>query len=162
MLLNKFLVSEQGQYFRQPHIQNCNCARCKRKKYDHEYYLKNKEKILRRIQLYRQNHYLDYLQYRRDKHRYERYGISEIDFQRLIKQQKNQCAICHKPFVGTPCIDHSHVTRKIRGLLCKKCNLAVGLFEEKGIEFAKAIWQYLREENQGFHWLIERKKPDGK
>jgi hypothetical protein len=33
------------------------------------------------------------------------------------------CAICQQPMLGTPHADHSHVTGKFRGWLCRRCNV---------------------------------------
>ena len=37
------------------------------------------------------------------------------------------CELCGGGFDGKKCIDHSHKTEKIRGVLCNKCNTALGL-----------------------------------
>jgi hypothetical protein len=34
----------------------------------------------------------------------------------------NRCAICRKEFKQRPNLDHDHVSNKVRGLLCDKCN----------------------------------------
>ena len=52
-------------------------------------------------------------------------------FANMVKQQRGKCAICGIDFVGNPAIDHDHKTKKIRGLLCKKCNSGLGFFNEK-------------------------------
>lgn len=62
------------------------------------------------------------------------YGISTEDFEIILLSQNNCCAICHinqndlsfnkKKYL---CVDHCHITGKIRGLLCDKCNRGIGL-----------------------------------
>lgn len=54
------------------------------------------------------------------------YGVSVDDYQRMYDDQRGCCAICFAPFAGKGCIDHDHDTGRVRGLLCKPCNLAVG------------------------------------
>lgn len=59
------------------------------------------------------------------------YGLDEYSYQQLYSSQKGLCAICHKPPKGKGKyavlhIDHCHETGKVRGLLCMKCNLAIG------------------------------------
>lgn len=49
----------------------------------------------------------------------------------LLKTQK-LCTICNKESADERSlhIDHDHVTGKFRGLLCNKCNTALGLFND--------------------------------
>jgi hypothetical protein len=63
------------------------------------------------------------------------YGISLKDYENLYIRQNGMCAICHHPepvksrlFLS---VDHDHKTGRVRGLLCSKCNMALGLFEDK-------------------------------
>lgn len=57
-----------------------------------------------------------------------KYGLSEDDFQELLAAQDGKCAGC-----GTTeklCVDHDHETRKVRGLLCRKCNATLGFVND--------------------------------
>jgi hypothetical protein len=56
------------------------------------------------------------------------YGISLADYDRLYAQQGGRCRMCkRKPKPGRSlCVDHNHVTRKVRGLLCNNCNCLIG------------------------------------
>lgn len=56
------------------------------------------------------------------------YGISLEQFNQKCLEQQNRCAICKE--VKTLCVDHCHKTQIVRGLLCHRCNLALGLFHE--------------------------------
>jgi len=69
------------------------------------------------------------------------YGINLNDFNLLLSQQNNSCAICttHKDnLTKNLCVDHSHKTGKIRGLLCSKCNRALGLFGDNALTLRQA------------------------
>ena len=46
-----------------------------------------------------------------------------------------KCGI-EKPFLV---VDHDHETGKVRGLLCNRCNLATGLFEDSTINLRSAV-----------------------
>lgn len=60
--------------------------------------------------------------------RKSRYGITEDQFQEMLRRQNSACACCLVPFVPEyhAQVDHCHATRKVRGLLCRPCNLALG------------------------------------
>jgi hypothetical protein len=58
------------------------------------------------------------------------YGISPDDYDRLFAQQRGACAICRERPAKTLCIDHCHATGKVRGLLCRRCNLGLGHLDD--------------------------------
>jgi len=55
------------------------------------------------------------------------YGLSRDEHRRLLEAQNGVCAVCKLPSRRTLCVDHCHATRQVRGLLCDKCNTALGL-----------------------------------
>jgi Autographiviridae endonuclease VII len=65
----------------------------------------------------------------RDAERARRYGLSLADYRALEKRQGHACAICRK-MTRDLCIDHCHVTGRVRGLLCRSCNSALGLYAD--------------------------------
>ena len=78
------------------------------------------------------------------------YNLSIEDFTKLSEKQHNLCAICYQPPKGSKYlyIDHNHKTGKIRGLLCRDCNSALGLFHDNITSLEIAI-KYLEEYNDG-------------
>jgi hypothetical protein len=66
------------------------------------------------------------------------YGLSEEEHLKMLIQQDHRCAICRKPETSKDqsgnvrklAIDHCHEIGITRGLLCSKCNLALGLFQD--------------------------------
>ena len=60
------------------------------------------------------------------------YGIGIEDYLELIDKQNNVCKICKKECKTKSrlSVDHDHKTKKIRGLLCNRCNRAIGMFED--------------------------------
>lgn len=84
--------------------------------------------------------------YRRMRRKYELahyYGITEDEFQIMVDKQNNVCAICKQNPEQYLAIDHCHDTGKIRGLLCRKCNSAIGLFNEDVDRLTSAL-EYIR------------------
>ena len=58
------------------------------------------------------------------------YGLSIEDYNALLAQQGGACAICRKQPEQRLCVDHCHVTKKVRRLLCRRCNLGIGYFHD--------------------------------
>lgn len=86
------------------------------------------------------------------------YGLTQDDWDALVKRQQNRCAVCQ---TGKPGgrgerwhIDHDHVTGQVRGLLCGKCNSAIGLFRDDP-DIIKAAARYVTKHRQ--MELLQRK-----
>lgn len=57
----------------------------------------------------------------------KRYGLSIDDYDQMFTAQEGLCAVCDNKDEGrTLHVDHCHATGKVRGLLCHKCNGALG------------------------------------
>ncbi len=58
------------------------------------------------------------------------FGLTPDDVAEMFDQQKGCCAVCGRKFGKTkrdkPGVDHCHVTKKVRGLLCNSCNTLLG------------------------------------
>jgi hypothetical protein len=72
------------------------------------------------------------------------YGISLQEHADLLHRQNYACGICERPFRETPHVDHCHLTRWVRGLLCRKCNIGMGHFEDNPVFLFKAALYALR------------------
>lgn len=69
-----------------------------------------------------------------------KYGIDLEEYNKMYAQQNGLCAICDKKCnLGVLCVDHDHKTGKVRGLLCRKCNTAIGFMGDEQSLFIKAI-----------------------
>jgi hypothetical protein len=62
-----------------------------------------------------------------------KYGISFGRYIEMLYLQNGRCAICKNELNGKLGIDHNHCTKKVRGLLCIKCNSALGFLKENPI-----------------------------
>lgn len=79
--------------------------------------------------------------------------ISKDDYQNLLTKQNDVCAICKKSEYiingkvnlkpKRLSIDHCHSTNKIRGLLCHRCNVSLGSFNDS-IETLQSAIDYLK------------------
>jgi hypothetical protein len=66
------------------------------------------------------------------------YNITIEDYNNIFNNQNGYCAICGKhqlEFKRAFAVDHDHITGKVRGLLCMKCNADLGIYENKKIIF---------------------------
>lgn len=63
----------------------------------------------------------------REEARYRKYGLTGEDVGVLLVNQGGVCVGCGVTFNAETnfMIDHDHETGKVRGLLCRECNLAV-------------------------------------
>ncbi len=73
------------------------------------------------------------------------FGISKEDYAQMLVDQNNSCAICKKEIGWESAVDHCHDSKKVRGLLCRNCNLGLGGFKDnietirKAIEYVKNV-----------------------
>ena len=69
--------------------------------------------------------------------RFSRHGLTLDQYHAIVEKQDFRCAICgvvpednyggsHDGFH----IDHHHVTRRVRGLLCQHCNVGIGMLKD--------------------------------
>lgn len=66
----------------------------------------------------------------REGHLLRKYGLRIRDFETLRMAQLGMCAICRRVEWDRLHVDHDHQTGLVRGLLCGKCNKAIGLLED--------------------------------
>jgi hypothetical protein len=68
----------------------------------------------------------------REIHLRNKFGLTPDEYERILEAQGGVCGLCESP--PSPGIslhvDHDHGTGEIRGLLCVRCNNALGLFRE--------------------------------
>jgi hypothetical protein len=65
------------------------------------------------------------------------YGITAEQYYEMLDEQEGKCAICKSDSPnseriesGKLFIDHCHETKKVRGLLCAKCNFGIGYLND--------------------------------
>lgn len=72
------------------------------------------------------------------------HDITPEEYEAMWIAQNGECAICLEKFKNTADIDHDHKTGKRRSLLCRLCNIGIGLFRDDPI-LLEAASKYLRE-----------------
>jgi hypothetical protein len=72
------------------------------------------------------------------------YGLTDEAYQALLTSQAGRCAICGN--AGTLHVDHDHKTGAVRGLLCPRCNMGIGMMDEDLDRLAASI-RYLSKPN---------------
>jgi len=77
--------------------------------------------------------------------RERRYRLTEARFETIMREQGGLCACCKskKPVD----VDHCHTTGHFRGLLCRACNLGLGMFGDDIAKLKEAI-SYLQTPTQ--------------
>lgn len=84
----------------------------------------------------------------REKQLRSRYGITLWGYEYLVSLQNGNCLICCKPFGSQHAhIDHDHASQRVRGLLCRKCNVLLGMARDNSNVIHAAIG-YLEATNQ--------------
>lgn len=79
------------------------------------------------------------------------YGITLKEYNEWLEYQGHVCAICgleesviRRNKISALAVDHDHETGEIRGLLCQRCNMALGLLGDD-VEVLKNTIKYLEE-----------------
>jgi hypothetical protein len=79
----------------------------------------------------------------------KKFGITKDEYNKIFELQDGKCAICNCPEsailngkVKRLAIDHCHQTNFIRGLLCQRCNMGIGQFNDNCVLLDNAL-EYL-------------------
>lgn len=85
----------------------------------------------------------------------QRYGITYEEYESILEKQGGVCAVCKrdneqfdkvKDDVRRLHVDHDHATGKVRGILCSKCNFALGCVRDDK-EILNKLIKYLEKNN---------------
>ena len=117
---------EVREYSKKYRAENADKVRESNKKY----YIKNADKIRASSLKY----YFENADKFRDYSLRKKYGIGHEEYLELLEKQGGKCKVCgstetdknNKHFS----VDHCHDTKKVRGLLCNKCNRGIGLLKD--------------------------------
>jgi hypothetical protein len=77
--------------------------------------------------------------------RASRYLIGKKQWDALVEKQNGTCALCSR---NPEVVDHCHASRKVRGLLCNKCNLVIRLLDTD-LDFLQRAMEYVEKVKYG-------------
>lgn len=122
----------RARYVKDWHASNLETVRGHKRKYEHGM---TTEQIARRK---------DYLYWR---HIRINYGLTPEAWRSMCAAQGGLCALCRKPGRtgrnGKFDVDHCHETGRVRGLLCRHCNIALGILGDTPDKM-EMVMSYLR------------------
>lgn len=118
-------------------------ARCKfcTKKQNDKWRKENRSRMLFLQKKWHQRNLKRCKQLNARSHVQRSYGLTPEEHKILRKKQKNRCAVCRRK--AKLFVDHCHSSKKVRGLLCRHCNSALGFSRENPRILQKLI-RYLR------------------
>lgn len=112
------------------------CTKCKVEKLaDLKYFRKNKI-VKSGLDSWCRDCANEYRNNRRKLHPPKEWGIPETELERFVEAKSSkECIICGLP---AEVVDHDHTSKRIRGGLCHRCNMGLGLFRDDPelLEFA--------------------------
>ncbi len=63
---------------------------------------------------------------------YRRASVTPEQYGAMLAEQSGTCAICNEPpKKNRLAVDHNHLTGRVRGLLCIRCNITLGNLEKR-------------------------------
>lgn len=79
------------------------------------------------------------------------YRLSQSEFEHMLQDQQRKCKLCQTELIEGGVtnlnVDHSHVTGKVRGLLCHRCNMIVGFVDGTNLSTRlEALKNYIERE----------------
>lgn len=124
-------------YSKKWHQQNKNY----KSRYHKSYYKKNSKNLINKSKIWAENNQ-DRI---RDVYYKRTYGITLAQYNLLLKYQNNVCAICNRPPKNIRLnVDHCHRSKRVRGLLCFRCNkYLIGRFNKEHADIFRKAASYL-------------------
>jgi hypothetical protein len=91
-----------------------------------------------------------YADARKDARILKLYRLTPADHEALFRDQDEACAICEEPQQDRRAmhVDHCHQSDRVRGLLCSRCNQALGLFKDNPSVMLRAA-EYVHADTPG-------------
>ena len=103
---------------------------------------KNRETLREKARIY---YHASYKRRAREAQLMREFGITMEEYEHILDAQGGVCAICEGESDARGrdfAVDHDHFTGKIRGILCRGCNVGIGNLKED-VETLKRAIKYL-------------------
>lgn len=117
------------------------CSEC-RASYQKDYHRRNREERLEKQRERYQDNKEEVLERQKWYSVEKKYGLTKEDYLQLMEDVNSSCQCCGK--AEDLCIDHCHNTGKVRGVLCRQCNQALGLLGDTKENVIKLL-EYLND-----------------
>lgn len=103
-----------------------------RLEYNRTYMATHREERRAYMRDWDRRHFAERKAYARKSNLKKLYGITREQYDAILLAQGGGCAICGTPAPTSKdfAVDHDHKTGEVRGLLCDKHNLGIGLFDD--------------------------------
>lgn len=95
------------------------------------YYLANRAKIIAQTKINRDNKPEKYKPYQKWYHIFKKYGLTQSQYTKMLTEQNGLCKVCTDNQAVV--VDHCHLTGKVRGLLCHRCNHGLHILDVPGL-----------------------------
>lgn len=83
-----------------------------------------------------------------------KYGLTPDAVIKMQERQHDRCLGCQQELPRNFCVDHDHATGKVRGLLCRPCNLVLGLVKEDRARLTRLRLYLDRDETKSSIYVI--------
>ena len=107
------------------------------------FYQRNRDQQIERTRIWQdenQDKYEKNLKKKNANSRFKRRGITKEEYEEMLLGQKGNCKLCGIPIDPKAVqIDHCHKTDIVRGLLCRPCNVGLGMFKDDRKMLERAI-----------------------
>ena len=163
--INKEKIKAYQKWYNKQYKEKAKLWRLKNakrlKKLKKEHYEKNKKRILKTVKAYRAKH----PKRRKNSELKANFDITLKEYYFLLKKQNGRCAICGQKEtrivngkLSKLAVDHKE--DKIRGLLCMKCNRALGMFKDD-IQILQNAIRYLKKQKTMRKKKLKKEKKNG-
>ena len=136
----EFMPTNNRHWYCGSILKKTGCSYLMSLAYHAPYRQKNKKKLQKKSYQYYREHKIE-ATIRARQHHLKKYNLSMEDYKNLTLKQNGVCAICGDTnnLEKNLYIDHCHISGNIRGLLCQRCNTAIGLLKDNVLILQKAI-----------------------
>lgn len=135
---------------RRSQCRECERAYCREyskvihRSYKKDYYENNKERILQQQKEYYENNKEKVIQRTKKYSIKSKFNLTKEEYDELCKNGCNACSSYE-----VLCVDHDHISNEVRGILCNKCNTALGLLNDDSTKILK-LAEYIENWNRKY------------